>query len=202
VSESAVLSGRLPQWFTHAFPPGDGGGYSAGHQGGKEPAVPSRKVFFLVAAIASSAITSPAGASDWKYGCTGALPVLDEREAIMFNRDLLMLMPRRWLKGGLRDFVSGSPQDDVIAIAKAANENSGLISTMAFTLLDHPDQKLTLTEKSSQTVSKRRDSAAGPRYAETTIYKKVYRYVSDFGFLDPLDIKMDCMDWQLSAPLR
>jgi hypothetical protein len=165
--------------------------------------VHSRKVgFCLLAAIALSAITSSAGASDWKYGCTGALPVFNESEAIMFNRDLLVLVPKNWLKGGLRNFVGGSPQDDVIAIAKAADENSGLSSNMVFTLLDHPDKKLTLTEKSSQTVSKARDLAAGPRYAETTIYKKVYRYVSDFGYLDSLDVKMDCMDWQLSAPLR
>ena len=47
----------------------------------------------------------------------------------------------------------------------------------------HPDKKLTLTEKSSQTVSRARDLAAGPRHAETTITSKVYRYVSDFGYL-------------------
>ena len=120
----------------------------------------------------------------------------------MFSRDLLVLLPKNWLKGTIHDFVGGSLQDDVIAIAKAIDENSGLSSNMVFTLLDHPDKKLTLTEKSSKTVSKVRDSAAGPRYAETTIYKKVYRYVSDFGYLDPFDIKMDCMDWRLSAPLR
>jgi hypothetical protein len=164
--------------------------------------VRSRKVFCLLAAIALSLITSSAGASDWKYGCKGALPVFDEREAIMFNRDLLVLLPKNWLKGGLHDFVGGYLQDDVIAIAKATDENSGLSANMAFTLLDHPDKKLTLTEKSSKTVSKVRDSTTGPRYAETTTYKKVYRYVSDFGYLDPIDIKMDCMDWRLSAPLR
>ena len=168
----------------------------------KGTSVHSRKVFCLLAAIALSAITSSAIASDWKYGCKGALPVFNEREVIMFNRDLLVLLPKNWLKSGLHDFVGGSLQDDVIAIAKAADENSGLSSNMVFTLLDHPDKKLTLTEKSSKTVSKVRDLAAGPRRAETTIYRKVYRYVSDFGYLDPFDIKMDCMDWQLSAPLR
>jgi hypothetical protein len=164
--------------------------------------VHSRRVFCLLAAVTLSAIISPAGASDWKYGCRGALPAFNEREAIMFNRDLLMLLPQNWLKGGIHDFVGGYLPDDVIAIAKATNENSGLSATMAFTLLDHPDKKLTLTEKSSQTVSKVRDSAGGPRAAETTTYKKVYRYVSEFGYLGPFDIKMDCVDWQLSAPLR
>jgi hypothetical protein len=162
----------------------------------------SRKVSCLLTAIALSAITSAAGASDWKYGCKGTLPVFNDREVIMFNRDLLVLLPRNWLKGGVRDLVAGYLADDVIAIAKASDENSGLSSNMVFALLDHPDKKLTLTEKSSKTVSKARDSAAGPRTAETTTYTKVYRYVSDFGYLDPFDIKMDCMDWRLSAPLR
>jgi hypothetical protein len=162
----------------------------------------SRKVFCLLAAIGLSAITSPAGASDWKYGCKGALPVFDDRQVIMFSRDLLVLLPKNWLKGTIRDLVRGYLQDDVIAIAKAVDENSGLSANMVFTLLDHPDKKLTLTEKSSKTLSKVRDSVAGPRYAETTTYTKVYHYVSDFGYLDPFDIKMDCMDWVLSAPLR
>ena len=168
----------------------------------KGTSVYSRKVSCLLTSIALSAITPSAGASDWKYGCKGTLPVFNDREVIMFNRDLLVLLPRNWLKGPLRDLVAGYLQDDVIAVAKASDENSGLSSNMVFTLLDHPDKKLTLTEKSSKTVSKVRDSAAGPRYAETTTYKKVYRYVSDFGYLDPLDIRMDCMDWRLSAPLR
>jgi hypothetical protein len=162
----------------------------------------SRRIFCLLAAIVLSAITSPARASDWKYGCRGALPAFNGRQMIMFSRDLLVLMPKNWLKGTLHDLVVGYLQDDVIAIAKAADENSGLISNMVFTLLDHSDKKLTLTEKSSKMISKVRDSSGGPRYAETTPYVKVYRYVSDFGYLDPFDVKMDCMDWQLSAPLR
>jgi hypothetical protein len=38
----------------------------------------------------------------------------------------------------------------------------------------------------------RRQRAGGaPRFAQTTVYAKVYHYVNDFGFLDPFDVKMD-----------
>jgi hypothetical protein len=36
---------------------------------------------------------------------------------------------------------------------------------------------------------------------QTTVYAEVYHDVSDFGFLDPFDV-MDCLNYQLSAPIR
>ena len=91
---------------------------------------------------------------------------------------------------------------DDVAIAKAKDENSGLAQNMEFTLLDHPDRKLTLTEKSSKTISDARVKTLGPRYPQTTTYAKVYHSVSDFAYFGPFDIKMDCMNYQLSAPFR
>jgi hypothetical protein len=164
--------------------------------------MPRCKILLRLIAFAAIAIVSPAHASAWNYGCKGALPVFDESEAIFFNRELLALLPKAWLKGTLRDFALRDPVDDVVVLAKATNENSGLAPTMVFTQLDHPDQKLTLTEKSSKTISDVRDKALGPRSAQTTTYKKVYQYVSDFGYLGPFDVKMDCMNYELSAPLR
>jgi hypothetical protein len=160
------------------------------------------KIFLLPVAVAAIAVASPACASEWNYGCKGTLPVFDDSEAIFFNRDSLVLLPKTWLKGTLRDFVVRDPTDDVVAIAKAKDENSGFVQTMVFTLLDHPDQKLTLTEKSSKTVSDIREKLAAPRFAQVTAYTKVYRYLSDFGYMGPFDIKMDCINYQLSAPLH
>ena len=34
------------------------------------------------------------------------------------------------------------------------------------------------------------------------IYTKHYQYVSDFGYAGPFDIKMDCINYELSAPIR
>lgn len=102
----------------------------------------------------------------------------------------------------MRDFVVRDPAADVVAIAKAKDENSGLAQILVFTLLDHPEQKLTLTEKSSKTISDTREKFAVPRFAQVTAYTKVYGYVSDFGYMGPFDIKMDCINYQLSAPLR
>ena len=121
------------------------------------------KIFSLAAAVAAIAVASSAYASEWNYGCKGALPVFDDGEAIFFNRESLVLLPRSWLKGTLRDFVVRDPTSDVVAIAKARDENSGLVQTMLFTLLDHPDQKLTLTETSSKTISDIRENLVSPR---------------------------------------
>jgi hypothetical protein len=54
------------------------------------------------------------------------LPVFDDSEMILFNRDSLVLLPKAWLKGTLRDFVFRDPADAVVVIAKAKDENSGL----------------------------------------------------------------------------
>lgn len=156
-----------------------------------------------LAAIGLVALTSPARASAWNYGCKGALPVFNDSEAIIFNRERLFLLPKAWLKGTLRDLLLRDASDDVIAIAKSVDMNSGLVPNMVFTLLDHPDQKLTLSEKSSKTISDvRRRAGEQPRFEQTTVYTKVYHYVSDFGYLGPFDVKMDCINYVLSAPVR
>jgi hypothetical protein len=154
-------------------------------------------------ALATIAVTFSAQASGWNYGCKGALPVFDGSEIIIFNRASLFLLPRTWLKGNLSDLLGHDPSDEVIAVANAVDINSGLAPTMVFTLQDHPEKKLTLTERSSRTISDVRQRAGGaPRFVQTTVYAKVYHYVSDFGFLDPFDVKMDCLNHELSAPLK
>lgn len=164
--------------------------------------MPCRKTFLLLTAFALVASAAPACASAWNYGCRGALPVFNESEMIIFNREMLALLPKAWLKGTLRNLVRRDPVGDVVVLAKATDINSGLAPTLVFTLLDHPDQQLTLTEKSSKTMSDVRDRARGPRSTQTTTYKKLYQYVSDFGYSGPFDVKMDCVNDELSAPLN
>jgi hypothetical protein len=159
-------------------------------------------VSIALAATVASVVLSPCCASEWNYGCNGTLPVFDNSETIIFNRALLILQPTRWLKGTLRDFIARDVTDDTVAIAQAKDENSGLAQTMMFTLLDHPDKKLTLTEKSSKTISDSRERMDAPRFVQITTYTKVYRYISDFGYMGPFDVKMDCMNYQVSAPIR
>lgn len=161
----------------------------------------SHRIAFLLTGIALIAIVSPAHASDWGYGCKGALPVFNESTVIIFNRNLLVFLPKALLKGKISALASNYTDEDVV-IAKAENENSGLAPTMVFRRLDHSDQKLTLTEKSSKTISDVREKSLGPRLAQTTTYTKHYQYVSDFGYLGPFDIKMDCINYELSAPIE
>ena len=144
-----------------------------------------------------------AGASEWNYGCKGALPVFDGNTVIMFDRARLVLLPKSWLKGTFRDLGSGHAESEVVEITKAVDENSGLAPTLVFVRPEHPDQKVTLTEKTSKTISDvQRRAGRQPRDEHITIYKKTYRYVSDLGYEGPFDIEMDCINYELSAPIR
>ena len=149
--------------------------------------------------LALVAVASPVAASDWRYGCRGVLPSGDA-PVIIFNRSQLVMLPKAWVKGALLESVN----DQLLSSSfRAVGNNSGLVATMVFTREDHPDEKLTLTEKSSRTISDVRHSPGKlPRSDQTTTYRKVYRWVSDSIYQGPYDIEMDCINYELSAPLR
>ena len=149
--------------------------------------------FVLIAAA------SPAAASEWRYGCRGVLPTGDA-PVIIFNRSSLVMLPSAWVKGSL----FASVNDELLSASfRSTNNNSGLVTTMVFTRDDHPDEKLTLTETSSKTISDVHGPAGSqPRSEQTTTYSKVYRWVSDGIYQGPYDIKMDCVNYELSAPLH
>lgn len=158
---------------------------------------------FALVVLGPLMISQPVGASEWSYGCKGAVPVFNENTIIMFDRERLVLLPKSWLKGTFRDLGSRDAADEVVEITKAVDENSGLAPTMVFVRPEHPDQKVTLTEKASRKISDvQRRAGRQPRNEHITIYKKIYRYVSDLGYAGPFDIEMDCINYELSAPIR
>ena len=165
----------------------------------KRNSLPGRKILCVCTALALIAAASPAAASEWRYGCRGVLPSGDA-PIIIFNRASLVMLPKAWVKGSL----FASVYDELLSSSfRATNNNSGLVPTMVFTRDDHPDEKLTLTEKSSKTISDvQRPAGRQPRSEQTTIYTKVYRWVSDGIYAGPYDIKMDCINYELSAPLH
>ncbi len=148
-------------------------------------------------AFALIAVASPAAASEWSYGCRGVLPSGDA-PIIIFNRSSLVMLPKAWVKGSLL----ASVNDELLSSSfRAIDNNSGLVPNMVFTRDEHPDQKLTLTEKSSKTISEVYHPAGSqPRSEQITTYSKVYRWVSDSIYAGPYDIKMDCINYELSAP--
>jgi hypothetical protein len=160
---------------------------------------PRRNTLCVLTALALIAAASPAAASEWRYGCRGVLPSGDA-PVIIFNRSSLVMLPKAWVKGPL----FASVNDELLSSSfRATNNNSGLVPTMVFTRDDHPDEKLTLTEKSSKTISDvQRPAGSQPRSEQTTTYTKVYRWLSDGIYAGPYDIKMDCINYELSAPLH
>ena len=164
-----------------------------------------RRLLFACVAFAIGAPTPQAVASAWNYGCKGALPVFNGSTVIIFNRDRLVLLPKPFTDQGvtLRYLAFGDATDAVIELANAADNNSGLAPTMVFTHVNKPEKKLTLTEISSKTVSDAgKRAGAQPRNSQVTYYRKVYRFVSDFGYMGPFDVTMDCVNYELSAPVR
>ena len=161
--------------------------------------LPGRGTLCALTALAWMAATSPAAASEWRYGCRGVLPSGDA-PVIIFNRGSLVMLPKAWVNGAL----FASVNDQLLSSNfRATNNNSGLVPTMVFTSEDHPDQKLTLTETSSKTISDvQRPAGSQPRSEQITTYTKIYRWVSDGIYAGPYDIKMDCINYELSAPLH
>lgn len=160
---------------------------------------PARCILVGLVAFAVMAHASPGAASEWSYGCRGVLPSGDA-PVIIFNRSSLIMLPKAWVSGSLL----GAVNDQLLSSSfRASDNNSGLVPTMVFTRADHPDQKLTLTEISSKTMSDVHGPAGRqPRSEQITVYRKVYRWVSDSIYEGPYDIKMDCVNYELSAPTR
>lgn len=151
--------------------------------------------------IVLTAVAWPAVASDWSYGCRGVLPSGDT-PVIIFNRSQLVMLPKAWVKGPLLDSVNNQLLSSSF---RAVDNNSGLVQTMSFTREEHPEDRLTLTEKSSKTISDVHHSptpGGAPRSDQTTTYRKIYRWISNSIYEGPYDIEMDCINYELSAPLR
>ncbi|MEW6642750.1 MAG: hypothetical protein AB1586_19750 [Pseudomonadota bacterium] len=157
------------------------------------------RLLYCLIAFALIAVASPAVASEWHYGCRGVLPSGDA-PIIIFNRSSLVMLPKAWVKGSLL----ASVNDELLSSSfRASDNNSGLAPNMVFTRDEHPDEKLTLTEKSSKTISDVLHPAGRqPRSEQITTYRKVYRWASDSIYAGPYDITMDCINYELSAPLH
>jgi hypothetical protein len=157
------------------------------------------RVLFGLTALALIAVASPAAASDWQYGCRGVLPSGDA-PVIIFSRSALVMLPKAWVNGPLL----GTVNDQLLSSSfKAIDNNTGLVAKMVFASVDHPEEKLTLTEQSSKTISDvHRPAGSQPRSEQITTYSKVYRWVSEGIYQGPYDIKMDCINYELSAPLH
>lgn len=154
------------------------------HHGGRSLACAA-----LVASVTVAA--SPAVGGIWTYGCKGNLG----DDQIIFDRNSLVLLPRKLPAGDIRELVKRE-----VATFHAVDENSGLQQTMEFRGA-YPDQKVTLTELSSRKTSER-SGRLGTREETTTTFRKRYRLVRTGGPQEspPRDIEMDCVDYQLTAP--
>jgi hypothetical protein len=82
----------------------------------------------------------------------------------------------------------------------ADDNNSGFMTTMEFARGAYPDQKIVLTEKSSERISEQKGHL-GSREKTTTTFSKTHHY-KRLGWTGKpeADIVMECIEYQLTAP--
>jgi hypothetical protein len=136
---------------------------------------------------------APASAGYWNYGCKGSL---DDKTAVVFDRNAFLIMPKELAKGD----IAGLVKDEIFTF-DAADNNSGFQSVMKFSRGAFPDQKIELIEKASKTISEAHGNV-GTREKSTVISKKTYHFTR-YGYADQptqADIAMDCIEYEMSAP--
>lgn len=153
-------------------------------------------------ACAAIACAGDASAAVWQWGCAG--PLGDRR--IVFNREQLLVMPGKTPHAKLDRLIALDdltkdetiPKDAPdIATYQTDDNNSGLVKEMTFTRNDESGDKLTLTEKSSRTLSHSDRLWHRCRDEITDRFRKVYR-VQRAG--EPArDATLECMEYTLTT---
>jgi hypothetical protein len=150
----------------------------------------------IVALCAMLAATNGASAAIWEWGCQAQVG----GQQVIFNRTSMVIVDTKVKMGDIRklrmselDLPAGSPPS---VKYEPDDASSGLEKTMSFMRKDDAKRKLTLTEKSSQRMSRRHKLICG-RDEDEDIFRKVYRYQRDD---EPArDITMQCLEYQLST---
>jgi hypothetical protein len=120
------------------------------HEGDMRPSLAS------IATIVSwmLAAATPATAGYWNYGCKGSLG----DTVLTFDRNTFLIMPKALATGD----IAGLAKSDIFAF-DADDNNSGFMTTMKFARVAYPDQKIVLTEKSSNKISEQKAMSAAAR---------------------------------------
>jgi hypothetical protein len=160
-----------------------------------ERAMKQQIAAMAAASLIALTFASEARAGRWEWGCAGT--AADTQ--IVFNRRQLIVVPKETRLGKIQDLIF---VDELAKDLKAdqhynvADENGGLEAKMAFTHSEDAKQKITLTEKSSKTLSNHTAMVCG-RDEDKTITHKVYRLERNG---EPARaITMQCMEYMLTT---
>lgn len=140
-------------------------------------------------------VSGTAMAGDWQWGCMGPIG----NEQILFNRGALIIAPGKPPLGELQTLFRAEDLTTQFRDAEGYNaddDNSGFQKTMTFTSQDNPKTKLTLTEKSSKTISHKHHLVCG-RDEDTSVETKVYR-VERPGEA-ATDVTLQCREYLLTT---
>lgn len=138
-----------------------------------------------------------ASAAVWSWGCIGQLG----DKTIVLYRFWLAELPAKswqptWKQLAHPELEPKLSDDGESALYNADDGNSGLEKTMTFTRDDKSGRTVTLTERSSRTLSNK-TGRAGPRDEITVMFKKVYRYAASDE--PERTVTMQCIDYTLTT---
>ena len=136
-----------------------------------------------------------AAAGDWQWGCMGPMG----HEQVLFSRYTLIIAPAKPALGKLEDLFRIADLSEKFPDAEGydANEtNNGLQKTMTYTSKTNAKNQLTLTEKSSKTISHRHHLVCG-RDEDNSTERKTYRL--ERTGKAPVDVTLQCREYTLST---
>jgi len=142
-------------------------------------------------------VSSSASAGVDVWGCQGT--VGDQQ--VTYNRYVLAVVPAKQKLRPLREIMDSviivEGGDDPASSYSGGGTNGDVFDkVLEFSRQDKTNNKVTLTEKSSRTISSKSRLVCG-RDESTDVYRKVYRYQHED---EPVrDITMQCIRFQLST---
>jgi hypothetical protein len=134
-------------------------------------------------------------AGDWQWGCMGPMG----QEQVLFSRYTLIVAPAKPTLGKFEDLFRIADLSEKFPGAEGcdANEtNDGLQKTMTYTSKTDAKNHLTLTEKSSKTISRRHHLVCG-RDEDNSSERKTY--LLERTDRAPVEVTLQCREYLLST---
>ena len=159
---------------------------------------PRNAIQIAIAAAIFGGTAMPAAASDWSWGCIGQLG----KNRVVFNRLNLVV----W-GADVKPIKLEELRNSIFILQPNGGDrydtddnNTGFAPKIGFTLkTEKAALKVILTELKSKTLSDR-TTRAETREIYNKKFKKTYRYERTDE--PPQTIEMDCIEFEVSAPIR
>ena len=159
-----------------------------------------RTILACLALAGGILAAAPVRAGDWQWGCMGPMGDQPGDQQILFSRNSLIIAPAKPPLGKLEDLFKiddlAEKFPDADAAYNADSTADGLQHKMSYTNQSDPKDKLTLTEKSSKTISHSHHMVCG-RDEDISMDRKTYRVERTDDATR--DVRLVCREYLLTS---